>query len=71
MDIADQGAIQKCLRLQPEIVPALAFAFGVGNESGDELQNVFFTMNVRERIIVERLLEIDGVQYLDTIAIAL
>ena len=53
MDIADQGAIQKCLRLQPEIVPALAFAFGIGNQGGNEFQDVLFTMDVRERIILQ------------------
>lgn len=71
VDVTDQGAVQKRLRFQPEIVPALTFAFGISDQGGDELQDVFFAVNVRERIVVERLLEVYRVQYLDAVAVAL
>ncbi len=71
VDVTDQGAVQKRFRFQPEIIPALALTFGVGNQGGDELQNVLLTVNVRERIIVKRLLEVNRVQYFDAVAVAL
>ena len=40
VDVSNQGAIQKCFRLDPEIVPGLALALGVGNQRRDQLQDV-------------------------------
>jgi len=35
MDVADQGDVQQCLRLHPEIVAALALTLGVGDQDGN------------------------------------
>ena len=67
VDIADERAVQKRLRLDPEIVPSLAFALGVGDEGRHQLQNVLLRMNVAERVIVHRLIEVDGVQHPDLV----
>ena len=37
-------------RTDPEIVPGLAFAFGVGNQRRYQLQDVLFAMDIGERV---------------------
>ena len=61
VEIADQRGVQKRLSLLPEGVPALLPVGRVGNQGRHQLQNVLFTVNVRERIIVVGLLEIDRI----------
>ena len=67
VDIADERAVQKRLRLDPEIVPGLALALGVGDEGRYQLQNVLLRVNVAERVIVHRLIEVDGIQHPDLV----
>ena len=62
MDVANQGDIQQRFGLDPEIISGFAFTLRVGNQCRDELQNVLFAVNVRERVVVHRLLEVDGVE---------
>ena len=40
VDVPDERAVQKRFRLDPKIIPGLALAFGIGNESRDQLQDV-------------------------------
>ena len=58
-------------RTDPEIVPGLAFAFGVGNQRRDQLQNVLFRVDVGERVVVHGLLEVQGIENLDLIPVLL
>jgi len=69
MQIGDQSGEQKTLAFLPEGVPAAAFALGVGHKGSDQFQNVFFAVDVAERVVVHGLFEVDGVQnfYLITI----
>lgn len=48
MDIPDEGAVQQRFCLDPEIVPGLAFALGVGNQRRDQLQDVLFGVDVEK-----------------------
>ena len=52
VDIANECAIQQRLRFDPKIVPGLAFAFGIGDQRCDQLQDVLFAMDIGERVIV-------------------
>jgi len=61
VDIANERAVQQRLRFDPEIVASLAFAFGVGNQRRNQLQDVLFAVNVRERIVVHTFFEVDGI----------
>ena len=53
---------QRTSRTDPKILSGFAFTLGVGNQSRDELQDVRFAVDVRERIVVHRLFEVDGVE---------
>ena len=71
MDIPDQRGIEKRLRFLPEIITGLAVSLCVGNQRRNQLQNVLLRMDVGERVIVHRLLEIDRVEHLDPVMIPL
>ena len=51
--------------------PIWARALGIGNEGGHQLQDILFAGNVGKRVVAHRFLEVDGVENLDLIAIAL
>ena len=68
MDVADQGDVQQRFGLDPKILSGFAFTLGVGNQSRDELQDVRFAVDVRERVVVHRLFEVDGVQNFQPVA---
>ena len=70
VDVGDQGGIEQGFGLDPKIVAGFALALRVGDQTGDELQNVLFGVNVRERIIVMALFEVDRVHDLDAIPVA-
>ena len=67
MDISDQRRVQQRLRFGPELITGFAIAFGVGNQCGHELQDILLGMNVRERIVMLRLFEIDRIKNLNSI----
>jgi len=67
MDISDQRRVQQRLRFGPELITGFAIAFGVSNQCGHELQDILLGMNVRERIVMLRLFEIDCVEDSDHI----
>ena len=67
VDIANERAVQQRLRFDPEIVASLAFAFGIGDQRRNQLQDVLFAVNVRERIVVHTFFEVDGIQHLDAV----
>ena len=67
MDIANERTIEKRFCLDPEIVSGLAFAFGIGDQRRDQLQDVLFAMDLGERVIVHGLLEVDGIEDLDAV----
>lgn len=67
MDVGNQRRIQQLFGLLPELIAAFSFALGVGNQRGDEFQNVFLTVDIGEWIVVHALPEIDGIEYLDPI----
>ena len=49
VDIANERTIEKRFCLDPKIVPRLAFAFGIGDQRCDQLQDVLFAMDIGER----------------------
>ncbi len=55
VDIPNERAIQQGFCFDPEIVPGLAFAFGIGDQRRNQLQDVLFAMDIGERIIVHGL----------------
>ena len=69
VDVADEGGVEQGLGLDPEIVPGFGVAGGIGNQGGDQLQNILFRMNVLKRIIVHGFSEIDRVQNPDFIGL--
>ena len=63
-DIADQCTVQKPFCLRPEILTGLLpFPFGVYHDSIHQFQNIFFRMDIVERVIVHTLGKIDRIQY--------
>lgn len=50
-------------------IAAAAFTFRVGHKGRDQLENILFAVDVAERIVVHRLLEVDGVQDFHLIAV--
>ena len=62
VDIPDQGDVQQRFGLDPKIITTLAFAFGIGDESGDELQNICFAAYIRKRVKVHGFSEVDRVE---------
>ena len=70
-DIGDEGAVEQGLGFRPERIALLALALGVGNEGVDELQNVRLVADVGQGVIVHGLGEVDGIEYLDFIALPL
>ena len=67
VDIPDEGAVQKCLGFDPEIVPGLALALSVGDERRDQLQDVLFGVDVGKGIVVHGFLEVDGIEDLNSV----
>ena len=67
VDIADQRAVQQRLCFGPELVPGFAVALGVGDQCGDELQDILLAVDIGERIVVHALGEVDGVEDLHLI----
>lgn len=71
VDVANQRRIQQRFGFLPEGVPAFAVPFGVGDQSRDQFQNVLFIVDIRKRVVFHGLFEVDGIQDLDAVAIAL
>ena len=71
VDIADQRAVKEGLRFRPEFVTGFAVAFGVGDQCGDELQDILLAVDISEGVVVHALFEIDGVQDPDLVAVLL
>ena len=71
VDISDQGTVEQRFRFGPEFVTGFTVAFGVGDQRSDELQDVFFAVNISEGIIVHALFEIDRIQDPDLISVLL
>ena len=46
LDISDQCRIEQGFCLDPEIVSGFSFAFGIGDQSRDDLQNIFLGVDV-------------------------
>ena len=68
MDIAYQGDIQKGFRFDPEVLASLTFSLGVGDQDGNELQDILFAVDVSKRILVHRFAEINGIESTHVIA---
>ena len=49
VDIANERAVQQGFCFYPKIVSGLAFAFGIGDQRCDQLQDVLFAMDIGER----------------------
>ena len=63
MDVADERHVEQLLGVRPKLVAGLALPGRVRNEAGHELENVLLRAEVRKRIVVHGLLEVDGVQH--------
>ena len=62
---------QRTSRTFPEGVVAFTLSFCIENQAVYQFQNILFAMDIRQRIIVHRLFEIDCVEYLDAVAASL
>ena len=62
---------QRTSRTLPEGVVAFTLSFCIENQAVYQFQNILFAMDIRQRIIVHRLFEIDCVEYLDAVAASL
>ena len=51
--------------------PIWARSLGVGDQRCNQLEDILFGMDVRERVISHTLGKIDGIQHLDFVAVAL
>ena len=71
VDIADQGTVKQRFSLRPEFVTGFAVAFGIGDQCCNELQDVLFTVDIGEGIVVHALLEINGIQDPDLVPVLL
>ena len=71
MDIPNQSRIEKRFGFLPEVVAGFAVPLGVGDQGVDEFQNIFFGVDILERVVVMGLFEIDRVEYSDLVVIAL
>ena len=71
VDIADQGTVEQRFCLRPELITGFTVAFGVGDQRGDKLQDVLFTVDIGKGIVVHALFEIDGIQDPDLISVFL
>jgi len=69
VDIRDQRRIEQFFRFLPELVPALALALRVHHQRCHQLQNVLLRVQIGERVVVHRLLEIDRVKNLDAVVV--
>ena len=63
MYVANQGGVQELLGIRPKLVAGLALPCGVGDEASDQLQDVLFAVDVRERVVPHGLLKVDGIQH--------
>ena len=63
IDISDQCRIEQGFCLDPEIVSGFSFAFGIGNQSCDDLQNIFLGVDVGKGVKVHTFLEIDRIEF--------
>ena len=68
MDVSDQCSVKQRLCFYPEIISGFAVAFGVGDQNGYQLQNILFAVNVSEGIVMHTLLEVDGIQDLQSVS---
>ena len=71
VDIPYQGTVEQGLRFCPEFVTGFSVAFGVGDQCGDELQDVLLAVDIGEGVVMHALFEIDGVQDPDLVSVLL
>ena len=69
MQICDKRSEQKSFAFLPEWIAARTVPLRVCHKGRDEFQDVLFAVDVAERIVVHRLLEVDGVQDFHLIAV--
>ena len=68
-NITDQSRIQKAFRFHPEIFRRFfSFPLRICDNGIHKFEDIFFTTDVMEWIVVHRLFEIDRIQHLDPIA---
>ena len=67
VDIGDERRVKELLGLLPELVPALALALRVHHQRCHQLQDVLLRVDIGEGVVVHRLLEVDGIEYLDAV----
>ena len=65
----DEGGVQHLLGVLPEGVTRLSVAVGVHDVAVDERQDVGVRLHVLERVVVHRLIEVDGVEGLHLVAV--
>ena len=62
MDISDQCRIEQCFGFHPEIIAGFSVSLRVGDKRCHQLQNILFTVDIREGIVVVGLFEVDGIE---------
>lgn len=67
--VPDERRVEQRLRLHPKIVPGLALALGVGDERRHQFKHILLRVDIGEGVVVHGLLEVDGVQNFDAVAL--
>ena len=62
VNVADQRGVEEFFRLLPERIPAVALTLGICHQCGHEFQDVLLIVDIGERIVVHRLVEIDRIK---------
>lgn len=65
----DEGGVQHLLGVLPEGVTRLSVAVGVHDVAVDERQDVGVRLHILERVVVHRLIEVDGVEGLHLVPV--
>ena len=65
--IRNQRSIEQFFAFSPERVASGSLPFCIGHQGRNQFQNVLFFVDISERIIMHRLVEIDGVHRLNEV----
>ena len=65
----NQSTAEQCFRFRPELVPGFSIPLCVCNQRCHQLQNIFFRMDIRHRVVMHRLFKVDGVENFNVVVI--
>lgn len=69
MDISNQRTVEQGFCLCPKLIPGFSISFCIGDQCSHQFQNIFFRVDIRHRVIVHRLFEVDSIENLDVVVV--